>query len=82
LIAIPPLLIVAREIPSRQLIEGGFATGGGGGGGGVGVVGVLHAAPINSTTTMGSSPTRVAQYFNLAIYTKQRFYRTSGRCSV
>ena len=77
LIDIPPALIVAREIPSTQLIDGGLATGGGGGGGGVGVVGVLlHETLITTTSRVAVNPTLVAQYRKVLIYTNQPSYRT------
>jgi hypothetical protein len=62
LTASPPALVVARESPSTQLIDGGFATTGGGGGGGVGVVGLLLQETLTRTTSrVVVSPARVAQ---------------------
>lgn len=49
----PPAFTVEREMPSRQLSVGAFATGGGGGGGGgVGVTGVLLHDAISITLAM------------------------------
>jgi hypothetical protein len=83
LIVSPPALIVAREIPSTQLIDGGLATGGGGGGGGgVGAVGVLQETLTRTTSRVAVNPTRVAQYRKVSIYRNQPSYRTCGYGSV
>jgi hypothetical protein len=73
----PAALVVAREMPSPHVIDGGFATGGGGGGGGgVGAVGLLlHETLTITAISVAISPTRVAQYVKVPIYTNQPSYR-------